>query len=198
MTDSIIVKRLVRNLRYKLTYLQIFESYLETGRDDEVSALLKSLVEAQQAAIAPLSSYLRSLDVNIQDLGVNEKLMAHALNRDSVKSRLRFIYDGLSRAASWYKTQLMDRQMTHDPELRQLLLQLGENDAAKLWRTEAIMGMYRVPAQMEEKQWDDVPQTGPKQAEGWRPRLVEDVSRPAWGGSRSTRWPRPSHSRRKD
>jgi hypothetical protein len=197
MTDSIVVKRLFRNLRYKLTYVRIFETYLETESGSDVVDLLNSLIEAQQSAIAPLSSYLRGLGVSTQDLELNEKLMTQALSRDKLRARLQFIYDGLCRSTSWYKTQLMDRQMTADPELRQLLLELGASDAARLWHAEAIMGMLRVPAKMEEKSWDDVAQPSTKQEEDWRPSLVEDVGRPAWGGSQSKRWPRPSRYRPK-
>jgi hypothetical protein len=196
MTDSIVVKRLVRNLRYKLTYVKVFETYLETEQEPKVVELLESLLEAQQSAIAPLSSYLRGLDVNVQDLPLDDKLMSHALNRGNVKSRLRFIHDGLTRATAWYTMQLMDRQMTADPKLQQLLLELGELDAAKLWRTEATMGMLRIAVKLEEKSWES-PQPEPKQKEEWRPRLVEDVGRPAWGGRPSTYWPKPSGSRRK-
>jgi thioredoxin-like negative regulator of GroEL len=190
MAESIVVIRLTRNLRYKLTYIKIFEDYMEPNPGPEVVELLKSLIQAQQSAIAPLSSYLRRLDVNVQDLELVEKLLGHASSRTNVKARLRFIYDGLSRAATWYKTQLLDRQMTSDPELHQLLLELGEIDAAKLWRTEALMGMLKIPTRLKEKDWDEQPRYEPDKLEGWRPRLLEDVSRPAWSGSRSSEWSR--------
>jgi hypothetical protein len=196
-SESIVDKRLVRNLRYKLTYVTIFEDYLEAKPDAEVAALLRALIEAQQSAIAPLSSYLRGLGVSTQDLELNEKLMAHASERGNTKSRLRFIQDGLSRSVAWYKTQLMDRQMTEDRELQQLLLELGEIDAAKLWQTEAVMGMLRIAIKQEDKEWDEAPQPDQRQGEAWRPRLVEDVARPAWGGSQTGRWPRPSRNRGK-
>jgi hypothetical protein len=198
MTESIVVKRLVRNLKYKLTYVRIFEDFAEAESDPEVVALLESLIEAQKAAIAPLSSYLRTLDVNTQELELNDKLLDHAASRTDTKSRLRFIHDGLNRAVSWYKMQLVDRQMNADPELRQLLVELGEIDAAKLWRTEAVMGVLRVSVAPEEKDWEEASQPEPREAEGWRPRLVEDVGRPAWGGKQSDRWSRPSRYRGKD
>jgi hypothetical protein len=195
MTDSIVVIRLTRNLRYKLTYIKIFETYLEAESEQEVIELLKVLLQAQQSAIAPLSRYLRHHDVNVQDLELDEKLMSHAFSRDNVKSRLRFIYDGLKRSFSWYKTQLMDRQMAADPELRELLLELGEIDAAKLWRTEAIMSMLRIPTEIKEKEWDEEPpRQEPEYDKGWRPRLVEDVGRPSWSGTQPSHWPRPRRS----
>jgi hypothetical protein len=210
MAESIVAKRLVRNLRYKLTYVRIFETYLEAeaGRhgSGEVATLLKSLIDAQQAAIALLSSYLRSQDIGIQDLELNEKLLGHAFERTDTTSRLRFIQDGLNRAVSWYKTQLMDKQMIAVRGLEPLLLEVGEIDAAKLWRTEAVMGMLRISIQTEDKDWEGLaedvsqPELGPE--EEWRPRLVEDLSRPDWApdwrGSRYSRWQRPSKPRRKD
>jgi len=198
MSESIVVIRLTRNLRYKLTYVKIFEGYMEPNPGPVVMELLKSLIQAQQSAIAPLSSYLRRMDVNTQELELDAKLMDHAASRDNVRARLRFIYDGLRRAVSWYKTQLMDKQMTADLELEQLLFELGELDAAKLWHTEVVMGRLKIPVKLKEKDWEAEPRSVPDEKEGWRPRLVEDVSRPAWGGSRSTGWQRPSKYERKD
>jgi hypothetical protein len=196
MTDSIVVVRLTRNLRYKLTYIKIFETYLEAEPGPEVMELLKALIQAQQSAIAPLSRYLRRLDVNIQDMELDDKLLGHALSRDNVKSQLRFVYDGLRRATSWYKTQLMDRQMAEDSELRALLLELGEIDAAKLWLTEAVMSMLRISPQVKEKEYDEPPaRTEPDSEKAWRPRLAEDIGRPDWGGARNSPWPRPRRSR---
>ena len=64
MTQSIVVVRLTRNLRYKLTYVQIFESFLKAEPEPVVSDLLEALIQAQQSAIAPLSRYLRHLDLH--------------------------------------------------------------------------------------------------------------------------------------
>jgi hypothetical protein len=196
MTDSIVIVRLVRNLRYKLTYLRIFETYMEPGPGPDVVALLNSLVHAQQTAIAPLSSYLRRLDVNVQEVELDEKLLAHAFSRDNIKARLRFLYEGLTRAVSWYKMQLVDRQMTADPELRQLLFELGEIDAAQLWRTEATLAILGIPPRAKEKDWSDQRRPEPDAVEGWRPRLVEDVGRPTWEGQRSPRWQGPQGHRK--
>jgi hypothetical protein len=197
MPESIVVIRLTRNLRYKLTYIKIFETYLEEELDEEVVALLQSLIQAQQSAIAPISRYLRRVDAEVQEIELDERLMSHALDRENVRSRLRFICDGLRRAVSWYKTQLGDRQMTSDPELEVLLFELGEIDAAKLWRAEAVMAMLRISPSGKEKDWSDQKRVQPEVEDSWRPRLVEDVHRPAWkGSSRSPEWPRPSRYRR--
>ncbi len=198
MTESIVVVRLTRNLRYKLTYIKIFETYLESSPGHEITELLKALIQAQQTAIAPLSRYLRHLGVQTQDLELDQKLLGHAFSRDGVKAQLRFIYDGLQRAVSWYKTQLMDRQMTADPELRELLIELGETDAAKLWHTEAVMNMLRIPTKLKEKDWRNQQRAPSRPETEWQPRLVEDVGRPAWQGKESSQWPRPSKYRRED
>lgn len=196
MAESIVAIRMARNLRYKLTYIKIFETYLEKNSDPEVVNLLKLLLQSQQAQVAPLSGYLRKIDVNPQELPLDDKLMTHALARQDYKSQLRFIYDGLSRAMSWYKMQLTDRQMTADPELRQLLFELGETDAAQLWRTEATMAVLRVPLVLKEKEWDERPRIEPEAEEGWRPRLLEDFGHPSWTTKSKERWPRPPKYRR--
>jgi hypothetical protein len=198
MADSIVAIRMTRNLRYKLTYIEIFKSYMEPDPGIQVLELLKSLIQAQQSAIAPLSSYLRRLDVTLQDLDLDQKLMGHASNRRDVKSRLRFVHGGLSRAVSWYQMQLVDRQMTADPELKDLLFELGEIDAAQLWRTEATMAMLRINLDGKQKQFSDQQRSAPIQDEDWSPRLVEDMSRPSWSGSGSSRWSKGSRSNRKD
>lgn len=203
MTESIVVVRLTRNLRYKLTYIHIFQKYLEANAEPVIAGILKELIEAQQAAIAPVSRYLRLHDVPVQDLELDDKLMEHAFGRDDVRSQLRFIYDGLKRAVSWYKTQLVDKQMAIDDEVISLLFELGEIDAAKLWRTEALMGMLHVPTSSKQREWEDQPtQPRPQQTDEqeWHPRLVDDVGRPAWrGGAKNTPdWPRPSKYVRND
>lgn len=198
MSESIVAIRMNRNLRYKLTYIEIFKSYMEPDPGPQVVELLQSLIQAQQSAIAPLSSYLRRLGQSSPDLALNEKLMAHASSRQDVRSRLRFIYEGLSRAVSWYKMQLVDRQMTADPELRQLLFELGEIDSAQLWRTEAMMAILKIPVELKEKDWSDQPRPMPEEEEGWRSRLLDDVTRPSWAGRRTSHWSRPSRTGRKD
>lgn len=198
MSESIIATRMSRNLRYKLTYVRIFESYLESITNLEVSQLLQDLIQAQQAAIAPLSSFLRRCDFNVQDLPLDDKLIDHAESRKDLRSRLRFIYDGLERATSWYRMQLVDRQMTQDPELKGLLFELGELDAAKLWRVQAVMDMLKIPVQDRKKDWDRITQPEPSPEAGWQSRLAEDVGRPAWTGRRSSDWTRPPKGRSRD
>jgi len=196
MAESIIAIRLTRNLRYKLTYLKIFETYLESNPGPEVTALLRDLMQAQQSAVAPLSRYLRRLDVSVQDLELDQKLLSHAFSRADLRSRIRFIHDGLRRATAWYRTQLTDRQMVADPELEALLFELGEIDAAKLWQTEARMGMMHIPVSAKDKEWAEQPRVSPEDEEDWRPKLMDDFGRPSWAGKQSPEWPRPSRYRR--
>jgi hypothetical protein len=198
MADSIVEIRLTRNLRYKLSYIKIFETYLESEANPEVAGLLRALIEAQQMAIPPLSRYLRHQDVQLQDLELDQRLLAHAFSREDVRAQLRFIHDGLKRSVAWYKTQLTDRQMTADPQVRDLLVELGEIDAAKLWRTEAVMGILKIPINVKEKDWVDQERMQSEQDDDWRPRLVDDVGRPAWQGSYSPKWPRPGRYERGD
>jgi len=165
-----------------------------------VAELLRELIGAQQAAIAPVSRYLRHHDVQVQDVELDDRLMSHAFGRDDVRAQLRFIYDGLKRAVAWYKTQLVDRQMAADADVISLLFELGEIDAAKLWRTEALMGILRVPVSSKQREWEEPPRQQQVEEQEWRPRLVEDVGRPAWrgGGKDNPEWPRPSKYGRSD
>ena len=196
MAESIVEVRLIRNLRYKLSYIKIFETYLESEKNPEVATLLQALIEAQQMAVPPVSRYLRRHDVQLQDLELDQRLLTHAFSRENATSQLRFICDGLRRSVGWYKTQLTDRQMTADPELRDLLVELGEIDAAKLWRIEAVMALLRIPVNAKEKEWIDQERLQPEQDDDWRPRLVEDVGRPAWQDSYAPKWPRPGKHER--
>ena len=196
MTESIVIVRLTRNLRYKLTYVKIFELFLESDPDPVISDLLHALIEAQNSAIAPLSRYLRRQDVQAQSMELDQKLLNHAAERENVKAQMRFICDGLKRAVSWYRTQLMDKQMVSDPELRDLLLELGEADAAKLWRTEATMAMLRIPTTVKEKDWQEPQPSRPQQETEWQPRLVEDVQRTDWENRWRSRWQSPDKNRR--
>jgi hypothetical protein len=194
IADSIAVKRLVRNLRYRLTYVQILEAFLEPTPGPEVVRLLQSLMEAQQSAAASLRSYLCSVDVHVQDLSPDQRLLEYAANRQGIGSRLRFLHYGLGKAASWYRMQLTDKQMTADPELRNLLFELGQMEAAKLWRVEAVMTMLRMPLEPEPEDQRELRRFRTPEPQDWRPGLAEDVGRPAWKGRKSTNPFRPSRS----
>ena len=140
LSDTIVVKRLMRNLRYRQTYVKAFGSFLQPEPHHEVARLLNVLISAQESAAVLLDGYLRSLGAGVPDLRPVKKLLDHASSRKDMRSRLCFVHYGLNRAASWYKQQLLDRQMTADPDLKRLLFELGEREASSLWRTEMVMG----------------------------------------------------------
>ncbi len=197
MTESVAATRLTLNLRYKLAYVKICESYLESAHDPEVTELLRDLIQAQQAAIAPLSSYLRRQGVSMQELEPKEKLIDHALRHADVESQLRFIHRRLHQAVFWYGTQLADRRMTADPELVQLLIELGEIDSAKLWRTESVMGMLRISTKPKERSWDIDKPAEPRDLEDWRPRLLEEPGPYPWTEGQTSRWSQPAKRSRR-
>lgn len=182
MTDSIVVKRLIRSLQYRLTYIRVFEVFLEPDLHPAIVRLLGSLIEVQQIAVVTLSNYLQGMSVDTQSLPLNQKLMDQAAQRPSTSSRLRFIRYGLKRSVSWYKMQLVDRQMTADPVLKQILFELGEREAAGLWHTEAVMVMLRIRLEP----WSRDRQAPPRQT------LVQEIDRyscrigstkrPVWSG----------------
>jgi hypothetical protein len=193
-SDSIVVKRLVRNLRYRLTYIKVFESFLESQPHPAVVGLLNALVSAQQTAAMPLSGYLQGLGIATKGLPLNQRLLDHASSRNDVRSRLRFIQYGLRKAVSWYKVQLMDRQMTADPELRSLLLELGERSAASLWRTGAVMDMLGIRDESEPKGVREPSGVEPRQGDRQRSLQPGMPGRPAWSGEQPTIWPRKSRA----
>ena len=149
MSDPIVVKRLVRNLRYRQTYVKVYESFLQPEPHPELARLLRVLIRSQQSAVLLLSGFLKELGAPAQDLPPVHKLLEHARSRDGVRSRLDFIHCGLTRAVSWYREQLMDQRMISEPGLKQLLFELGEGEAASLWRTEIAMAVLGVHPKSE-------------------------------------------------
>jgi hypothetical protein len=196
MAESIVAVRLTRNLKYKLTYVKIFETYLESASSPDVIELLQILIQTQQVAIAELAGYLRHAGVSTQDMELNDKLLTQANGRSDLRSRLRFIYDGLERAVEWYRMQLVDRQMTADPDLRRLLVELGEMEAAKLWRTEAVMGMLRIPTRGKGKEPEPESAMEQPPQDIWKPRLVDDFGQSRWTGDQP-RWQTPQKRKRR-
>lgn len=180
MADSLVVKRLVRNLRYRLTYRKVYESFLAQESHPELVRLLQALIGAQQSAIVALSGYLQSVGATTEDLPPVQKLLDHASSREDGPSRMRFAHYGLAKAVSWYKEQLLDSRMTADPALRQLLFELGEIEAASLWRTEVAMvglGMRRASLSQEAP---PATQSGPAVTHRRRSRQASILGQPAW------------------
>lgn len=195
-TDSIVTKRLVRYLQYRRTYVRVLESFLKPNPGPLVAGLLTSLIDIQQAEMAAVSGYVRGQGIDTEDLPLKPRLLDHAAQHGERTSRLRFIHHGLSRSASWYRTQLMDEQMTADPALRQLLLDLGEMDAAGLWRTEGVMAILSISVEPRTK-GEPKPSRPEPTAEGdRRPRRSGSRRRPAWKGGRNR--PSPMSSQQGD
>ena len=146
--------------------------------------LLHALIDAQRSAITALSGYLSNLGVAAQDLPLVRKLLDHAASRADMRSRLHFARYGLAKAVSWYKEQLMDRKMTADPELRQILLKLGELEAASLWRTRATMTMLGIHEEAELQKRTATPRREPSRARPERSRGAATAAenRSKWRG----------------
>jgi hypothetical protein len=181
--DSIVVKRLVRNLRYRQTYIEVFQAFLKPEPHPEVVRLLHALSRVQQSAIVLLSGYLQDLGVPVQDLSLVQKLLGHASSRTGVRSRLRFVHYGLTKAVSWYREQLMDQQMIADPELKRLLFELGEGEAAGLWRTEAVMAASGMGRDPKSKEQAGTPVPDPARGVRRRPWQPGSPGRPVWSGA---------------
>jgi hypothetical protein len=182
MADTLVVKRLMRNLRYRYTYVKAFESFLQPEPHHEVAKLLKVLIGAQESAAVLLSGYLRSLGLGVPDLRPVKKLLDHASLRKGMRSRLLFICYGLNRAASWYREQLVDRQMTADPDLKRLLFDLGEREASALWRTQMVMARLGIHDKPAPEVLSRVARGGAVDTEYSRSGEIERSKRPVWDG----------------
>ncbi len=139
-TLSTVTARLARNLEYKLTYLEIYQGYLAQGGESEALEFIRALIDTQQDSIAGLSSRLRQLDYPVRQLAALEKLKAQAFTRRDTAGKLQFVQTGLERSAAWYAEQLLDPEIRADADTRQLLIELGQADAAALWRVNALLG----------------------------------------------------------
>ena len=188
MSDSVPISRLTRNLSYKLTYVDIFETYLEDRPGPEMTELLQVLTHAQQSTVAHLSAFLRGHNVSSQEIGLNEKLLDRAALQKDPPSRLRFIHEHLGRSVSWYRMQLGDRQMTSDPEMRDLLIDAGELDATRLWRTEVVMAQLRIPLKPKEKALQPRDRPRPDPLQGWKPSLLDDFEQTTKRSRRGSAW----------
>ena len=184
MPDSIVVKRLVRNLQYRQTYIRAFGLFLEPEPHPEVVRLLHVLIGAQESAVVQLSRHLQDMGVEAESLPLVQKLLDHASSRKDVRSRMRFIHYGLTKAVSWYKQQLVDREMTADPDLKQLLFELGEKEAAGLWRTQMTMDRLGIRDKPAKKAPSGVSRTEPVHREHWRSSQMDHTRRPARSGER--------------
>jgi hypothetical protein len=141
---STVVAQLARNLDYKLTYLDIYEEYLEQVGEKEVIEFIQALMDAEQESIARLSSRLRQLGHPVRQQASVEKLKAQAWTRRDTPGKLQFVQTGLERSAAWYAEQLLNPEMVADSATRQLLIELGKIEAAYLWHANALLAEMAV------------------------------------------------------
>jgi hypothetical protein len=141
---STVVAYLARNLDYKLTYLEIYQEYLEQVGEKEVIEFIQALMDAEQESIARLSSRLRQLGHPVRQQASLEKLKAQAFTRRDTPGKLQFVQAGLERSAAWYAEQLLNREMVADWDTRQLLIELGRTEAAYLWHANALLAEMAV------------------------------------------------------
>ena len=99
-------ERLLATLRSRRTYLMIYQDYLKRSPKAGFAALVTTLIEHTQEAIALLSVALRRIDFNPKRAGINEKLLAQGAGRRVAASKLNFIIVGSARNLDWYAQQL--------------------------------------------------------------------------------------------
>lgn len=98
--------RLLAALRSRRTYLMIYQEYLKHSPKPDFAALLMTLVDHTQDAIALVSGALRRIDRNPKRAGVNEKLLGQGVSRKGAPSKLNFIIVGAAKNLDWYRQQL--------------------------------------------------------------------------------------------
>lgn len=141
---STVAAHLARNLDYKLTYLEIYQEYLEQVGEQEVIEFIQALMDGEQESVARLSSRLRQLSHPVRQQASLEKLKAQAFSRRDTSGKLQFVQTGLERSAAWYAEQLLNPEMVADSDTRQLLIELGRTEAAYLWHANALLAEMAV------------------------------------------------------
>ena len=121
-------ERLLATLRSRRTYLLIYQDYLKRSPKAEFAALLATLIEHAQEAIALLSVALRRIDFNPKRAGVNEKLLAQGVGRRVAAGKLNFIIVGSARNLDWYARQLEQNDPPAIQAVWQALIELESQD----------------------------------------------------------------------
>lgn len=120
--------QLLAALRSRRTYLLIYQDYLKRSPKPDFAALLHTLVEHAQDAIAILSGALRRIDRSPMRAGINEKLLAQGTGRRVAAGKLNFIIVGSARNLEWYGQQLAQDSPPAIQAVWQALIDLETQD----------------------------------------------------------------------
>ncbi|MEZ4767734.1 MAG: hypothetical protein R2844_04840 [Caldilineales bacterium] len=134
-TDRL-VARLMAGLRRRRAYLTIYQQYLRYRPKPEFVALLETLVDDAQDALALLSSALRQLDRSPLHAGAHEKLLDQGMGRRGTVSRLNFMIVGMDKSLQWYAGQLAEDD---PPEIRAIWQELEAAERRHLAMTKGLL-----------------------------------------------------------
>lgn len=136
--------RLVSCLRTRRTYLLIYQEYRKQRPKPEFMALLDTLIDETQEAIAALSTQVRRADRSPLAVGVNEKLLAQGAGRKGVLSKLNFMLVGSTRALEWYASQ--QAAADDPPEVQAMWQQLIALESQHLQTIKSLLASLEQPA----------------------------------------------------
>lgn len=142
MTNTaFIISKLQNNLRFKLAYIRVYRDYQQAVTEDEVKALLDTLVEGEREAIESLARRIRQLGGAVQPVGQPEQsvkeLRIKASTQRTTPDKLRFLQRGATHAIEWYDEQIM--VLADDAETASLLEALREGKSQHLRQLESMI-----------------------------------------------------------
>jgi len=140
-SPTTIVAKLQSNLRFKLAYIRVYHDFQQTVTEDEVKALMKTLIEAERETIGSLTRRIRQLGGAVQPESQPgqsaQELRIKASTQRTTLAKLRFLQRGATRAIEWYDEQIA--ALADDEETVGLLKALREDKRQHLQRLEDMI-----------------------------------------------------------
>ncbi|RLC70778.1 MAG: hypothetical protein DRI52_06420 [Chloroflexi bacterium] len=140
-SPTTIVAKLRSNLRFKLAYIRVYHDFQQTVTEDEVKALMKTLIEAERETIGSLTRRIRQLGGAVQPESQPgqsaQELRIKASTQRTTLAKLRFLQRGATRAIEWYDEQIA--ALADDEETVGLLKALREDKRQHLQRLEDMI-----------------------------------------------------------
>jgi len=140
-SPTTIVAKLQSNLRFKLAYIRVYHDFQQTVTEDEVKALMKTLIEAERETIGSLTRRIRQLGGAVQPESQPgqsaQELRIKASTQRTTLAKLRFLQRGATRAIEWYDEQIA--ALADDEETVGLLKALREDKRQHLQRLDDMI-----------------------------------------------------------
>lgn len=113
----------ITGIEFQRAWIAICEDYLRKKPKEDVTAILRDLIEAEYESIELLAQALRQAGVAPGIVGSREELVREAKRRSNTRTRLQFIDVGLIQSLAWYEQRLKDTDSSYH-ELWQALYDL--------------------------------------------------------------------------